>query len=215
MQEFGTSTSEGSRTLLADEQLVAGGGIGDLQAWAASQAARLAALRSELPLPVVAQADSSIALLDRVLGRTEALRARADCSEIISGIVDEVGALPAEGLCAPRPATPETEEAEAARAAPGPRPRPAGVRAAPGVNAATPDAERTGVPTESPTAVGGEGERLSTTSEDELSDDARATTPDPDPTPGEGTAVPLPLPLVPPITMPSLLPGGGVITIGG
>ncbi len=215
MQEFGTSTSEGSRTLLADEQVVAGGGIGDLQAWAASQAARLAALRSELPQPLVAQADSSIALLDRVLGRTEALRARADCSEIISGIVDEVGALPAEGLCAPRPVTPETEEAEGGSGSAGTT---VDTRRSVGGSAvnATPDAGTTRVPTETPTAVGGEGDQLRSTADDELSDDAPATTAEPEPTPrGDGTSVPLPLPLVPPITLPSLVPGGGVITIGG
>lgn len=216
IQEFGSATSEGSRTLLADEQVVAGGGIGDLQAWAAAQVARLAALRSDLPQPVMAQADSSIALLDRVLGRTEALRARADCSEIISGIVDEVGALPAEGLCAPRPVTPENEDVEGSPGTPGTTNEIRRGERGAAVNGA-PDGEGTSVPTETPTTIGPDGERVSSsTSGDEELTGEPSTTAEPTPTQSdERTAVPLPLPLMPPITLPSLVPGGQGITIGG
>jgi hypothetical protein len=218
IQEFGTATSEGSRTLLANEQVVAGGGIGDLQAWAAAQAARLAALRSELPQPVVASADSSIALLDQVLGRTEALQARADCSEIISGIVDGLGPLPAEGLCAPRPGTPESgrsvrsgepggaggggESADPSGGEPG-----TAVDTAPGTDGA--EVPSAGTPTIRP-----EGGTVQSRS----AEPADKPTPTAGPTsrqPGEDTAIPLPLPLVPPITLPLLGPNGGVITIGG
>jgi hypothetical protein len=220
ISEFGTATSEGSRTLLADEQVVTSGGIGDLQAWAAAQAARLAALRSELPQPVVAQADSSIALLGRVLGRTEALQARADCSEIVSGIVDEVGPLPAVGLCAPRPVTPGSEEADGGTGGSGTRGATSrgvdGSAATTGPEVEGTDVEATEVPAETPTSVARERQSARSTGDDEVSEDPTTTPPQPEPTQsGERTAVPLPLPLVPPITLPSLVPGGGVITIGG
>lgn len=106
MQQFGVSASEGSRTLLADEQTAGTGGIGVLQAWAAKQVVRLSVLRSALPVPAATEADNSIALLDRLMGRTTALESRSSCSERTSAAVDDLGPLPAEGSCTPRPVSP-------------------------------------------------------------------------------------------------------------
>lgn len=66
MSEFDVATSEGSRALLAGQTAPSS----TLQAWAATQSARLAALRPALPTPAVSAADSSIALLDQLLGRS-------------------------------------------------------------------------------------------------------------------------------------------------
>lgn len=78
MLEFDTATNEGSRTLLSDQ---AGAGNGTLQAWAATQSARLSALRSALPVPAVPAADTSIALLDRLLGRSPELDSRTPAAD--------------------------------------------------------------------------------------------------------------------------------------
>jgi hypothetical protein len=66
MSEFDVATSEGSRALLSGQN----GDSGTLKAWAATQSARLSALRPALPVPAVPAADSSIALLDLLLGRS-------------------------------------------------------------------------------------------------------------------------------------------------
>ncbi|MGQ0573421.1 MAG: hypothetical protein ACT4RN_04350, partial [Pseudonocardia sp.] len=68
MSEFDVATSEGSRTLLGGQDAARNGGT--LQAWAAAQSARLSALRPALPVPAVPAADTSIALLDELLGRS-------------------------------------------------------------------------------------------------------------------------------------------------
>jgi hypothetical protein len=63
MSEFDIATSEGSRALLS-------GGDGDaLHAWAATQSARLSALRPSLPDPALPATDTSLALLDGLLDR--------------------------------------------------------------------------------------------------------------------------------------------------
>lgn len=60
MSEFDVATSEGSRAFGAQ-------GGRTLQAWAATQSARLAALRPSLPDPALSAADTSIALLDGLI----------------------------------------------------------------------------------------------------------------------------------------------------
>jgi hypothetical protein len=107
IQEFDTATGEGSRILLTTDGTDDQAAIGDLRTWAAAEAERLNSLRPELPVPAAADADGAIQLLDRLLGRTEALTARSSCSEVTSGN-DDLGPLPAEGVCAPRPADPES-----------------------------------------------------------------------------------------------------------
>ncbi|MGE3285292.1 MAG: DUF5667 domain-containing protein [Pseudonocardia sp.] len=61
MSEFDIATSEGSRALLN------GGGGDALHAWAATQSARLSALRPSLPDPALPATDTSLALLDGLL----------------------------------------------------------------------------------------------------------------------------------------------------
>lgn len=77
MLEFDTATSEGSQPLLSNSDAAGNGGINSLQAWAATQSARLSVLRSALPEPAVPAADTSIALLDKLLGRSPELDAPA------------------------------------------------------------------------------------------------------------------------------------------
>ncbi|MDN5747946.1 MAG: DUF5667 domain-containing protein [Pseudonocardia sp.] len=207
MEDFDASTGEGSRMLLAAEDASGPGDLGDLQAWAAEQAARLSVLRSSLPDSSVAEADDSIALLDRLLGRTESLEARSSCSEVTSTTVDDLGRLPAEGTCSPRVASTDdpTTEADESR-----------TEDATGTATTAPDGTTSATDTADPTTgtntpQGTEPEVLSEVGPDGL--------PLPGPsgpgeglststTPGEdGGEISLPLPLLPPMQLPPLLPG--------
>lgn len=213
MEEFDSSTGEGSRILLGTDDASGAPALGDLQAWAAEQVARLSVLRSALPLPAVADADDSIDLLDRLLGRAGALEDRSDCTEVTSDVTDELGRMPAEGTCTPRPADPTAGGDEAgtgtgtggtsdAKTDPGsteptgPASPESGV--APGT--ATPQSGVT--PGPDPALPDGSGVGTGT------------TTATPPAGPGDNLSIPVPLPLLPPITLPPLLPGLPGVTIG-
>jgi hypothetical protein len=209
MGEFDTSTGEGSRMLLGTEDASGAAALGDLRAWAVEQAARLSVLRSSLPAPAVAEADTSIALLDRLLGRTEALEARSSCSEVTSSTVDDLGRLPAEGACSPRgaaiddPSTPAIEDGSATTTTPD------------GSSTTTsPDGT---TPQDTPTSDAGEGGLLPELGTDGLplpgSGDGLSSNTG-GAAPGESDDVSVPLPLVPPIQLPPLLPGLPGVTIG-
>ncbi|MHA6785525.1 DUF5667 domain-containing protein [Pseudonocardia saturnea] len=208
MHEFDASTGEGSRMLLGADDAPGAAALGDLRAWAVEQAARLSVLRSSLPDPAVAEADTSIALLDRLLGRTEALEARSSCSEVTSSTVDDLGRLPAEGTCSPRaqladdPSTSATEGGSATTTTPD------------GSVTTSPDGT---TPQDTPTSDGSEGGGLlpqlgpdglplPDTGEVLSSNTSGAT--------GESDDVSIPLPLVPPIQLPPLLPGMPGVSIG-
>lgn len=223
MRDFDASTGEGSRMLLATDDASGPAALADLRTWASDQAARLSVLRSSLPEPAVTDADTSIALLGRLLGRTEALGARSSCSEVTSSVVDDLGRLPAEGTCSPPPAVTDdpTSGADGSSA-------PSTPGAGAGTGAATSD------PTAGPEAPGGPvgpgdpGPGTGPTPEDPgtqegpLPDPGTGRLPLPD---GDGLSsntgtapaddeVSVPLPLVPPVRLPPLLPGRPSVTIG-
>ena len=220
---FESSTGEGSRALLAAQDASGPAVLGDLQAWASEQAARLSALRSSLPAPAVGDVDSSIALLDRLVGRTAALEARSSCTEVTSSVVDDLGPLAAEGSCTPRagevpglpglPALPGGDplDSTVATTAPGGT---GGGTGGSGGGAGGPAAP-----------TGRSGERGTAPTEDErpgllpdlgtdglplLPDDVTTSSPG---APDDGD-VSVPLPLVPPIQLPPLLPGLPGVSIG-
>ncbi|MCX6463054.1 MAG: DUF5667 domain-containing protein [Pseudonocardiales bacterium] len=199
--EFDSSTGEGSRALLAAQDASGPAVLGDLQAWAAEQAARLSVLRSSLPAPAVGEVDSSIALLDRLLGRTEALEARSSCTEVTSSVVDDLGPLAAEGNCTPRVesapgtstggATDSTTPSTSGDAGPG-------GSDPTGTDGVTPSETPGLLPELGPDGLPlPDGELSTSTSE----------------SPDDGD-VSIPLPLVPPIQLPPLLPGMPGVTIG-
>lgn len=203
IREFDLAASQGSRMLLGDEAREEPAELGDLRSWATEQAARLAALRSALPVPVVSDADGSIALLDRLLGRTEALQLRAPCSEQASGSVDDLGPLPADGVCAPRPAE-ESTGAESEES-----------------TGSTSSSSESG---EEPSGATNTVDGTETAEPREgllpgLGGEESASPPVPTPAPPSGAEETprrsVPLPLAPPFTLPPLLPGMPETTIGG
>lgn len=203
IREFDLAASQGSRMLLGDEAREEAAELGVLRSWAAEQAARLAAMRSALPVPVVSDADGSIALLDRLLGRTEALQLRAPCSEQASGSVDDLGPLPADGTCAPRPA----EESAGA-----------GSTESTGSTSSSSESgdesvDQTNTVEGTETAEPRDGLLPGLGGEESGSEQTET------PAPTSGTAETprrsIPLPLAPPFTLPPLLPGMPETTIGG
>ncbi|MBC8092985.1 MAG: hypothetical protein H7Y15_13810, partial [Pseudonocardia sp.] len=218
---------EGSRMLLAADDASGPASLADLRTWAADQVARLSVLRSSLPEPAVTDADTSIALLDRLLGRTEALEARSSCSEVTSSVVDDLGRLPAEGTCSPRAAVPDDpttagDESSPTTTPPGgesgttsPDPT-TGAETAPGAPRSTEPGvgapEDTGTPGGVLPDLGQDGLPLPDVTDDGLSGNTGNTGNTGGPTPEEDVSVPLPL--VPPIQLPPLLPGQPSVTIG-
>ncbi len=116
MREFDAATGEGSRMMMASED-AGSAGRAELRAWAEEQAARLAELRPAMPTPAAAGADGSLKLLDRLRERAEAIGERESCTEVTSGVVDDLGPLPAEGTCTQRLASPEASSADSNEAA--------------------------------------------------------------------------------------------------
>ena len=74
MQEFDSDTSEGSRLLLAGPTPPDTAQVDEVRTWATEQSGRLSEIKSALPAPD--RADESLALLNRVLGETDALTGR-------------------------------------------------------------------------------------------------------------------------------------------
>lgn len=219
IQDFDTATGAGSRILLSSADAGGPAALGDLKTWASTQAARLSSVRPELPPPADAGAGDSIELLDRLRGRAEALASRADCTEVTSGAVDDLGSLPAQGTCAPKQVDPTSKpgraqsgptRAGASTSEPGTGPDSASGTTEPGSGSPTSERSATGglLPGLNPPDLGLPGRVGSAT---ETGQPSTSATP---PTSGERDQIRLPLPLLPPITLPPLLPGQPGITIG-
>jgi Domain of unknown function (DUF5667) len=224
IQEFDAAAGEGSRLLLeADESSTADtAALGDLRSWASQEADRLTTLRPALPDTAAADAEGAIKLLDRLVGRTTALTARSSCSEVASG-TDDLGPLPAAGACAPRPHdsnAPTTDTTENGRNQTDQNPSStttgesddptSDVRQTPGVDeppALLPDLDPDGNLLDDESHEGSDGDDTSTATRSRTPDSNDGNGDDDTPAPG------LPR-LLPPVTLPPLLPGMPGITIG-
>ena len=217
MQDFDKATGEGSRILLSSTSTDNAAALGDLRSWASTQSGRLESLSPSLPAK--AGVGDSINLLDRLRARAAALESRSDCSEVTSGAVDDLGPLPAQGTCVPKPADPSAKPSR-----PGSTARGTGKAGSPAAGTAepTPGVSSTGDPvaTGDPTTAGGllSGldqpglglpSKVGTSGETDTPPTSTST-----PKTSDNVNIPLPLPLVPPITLPPLLPGQPGITIG-
>jgi hypothetical protein len=70
-----------------------------LRTWAGQQAARIKLVAPRLPTAARTRSAQSLALLDRITQRANALLARDSCYTITSGATDDLGVLPATGPC--------------------------------------------------------------------------------------------------------------------
>jgi hypothetical protein len=202
MDDFDTNTSEGSQLLLSaaekDEE-TGGTAAEDLHKWAAEQSDRLAELEPELPPS--ADADTSQQLLERLLGQTAsgesdgpASRRTADESDAGSGSDDDpTNGAPSTQDKEGSSDTSKTDEPSRSSDKTTERENP---RLLPDL---VPDTNR-------------EGGEKSTGTANEDEDNTSKSKPDSGDN-GDGN-VSVPLPLLPPVTLPPLLPGMPGITIG-
>ncbi|HYH30172.1 MAG TPA: DUF5667 domain-containing protein [Pseudonocardia sp.] len=206
MDEFDAATDQGSRLLLEsaapDAETTA---ASTLHTWASEQSERLTEIRPALP--AAAEADESIELLDRLLGRTGSTGEDSpcdgdDCTSRDGDATRESDETDATSESTTTPdesdSTGSTETDEPSRTRTG-TPEGEEPRLLPDL---VPDANREG-----------EDEDGSSTRNE---DGGTTSTPDPD-SGGEGDEggnVSVPLPLLPPVTLPPLLPGLPGITIG-
>jgi hypothetical protein len=224
LEEFESATGEGSRLLLTTAESGSDpAAIDELHTWADKQATRLTELRPTLPSAADADVDSSLKLLDRLLGRTEALSDGASCGGASSGAVDDLGPIPTAGACAPsksRSSTPDSEpdtttDRDAAEEAPTSGPAAGNSRddesdEPSGTPSETPDRDRQGLlPDLLPEAT----TPTSTPSNESSDDEGDSTSESEDGSDGSGGSD-VPLPLLPPITLPPLMPGMPGFTIG-
>ncbi|MEU7814176.1 DUF5667 domain-containing protein [Pseudonocardia sp. NPDC049154] len=207
---FDDAASEGSRMMLSGAQPPTDTGLGDLDAWAQKQARAIEALRTsggEIP-----GADRSARLMERMSERAAALQARMGCSEVSDG-VDDLGPIPATGPCVPvasnagqgggavdeRIPNGSPQSARTSPAAPsdstGPQP------------SSDPSATENGLLPEGVLPGTGEAGATSTTTSGSEKSSSTEKSSSEAPSGGGGG-------VLPPITLPPLLPGLGPITIG-
>ncbi|GGS22120.1 hypothetical protein GCM10010171_13680 [Actinokineospora fastidiosa] len=117
LTDFNHDAAAGSRSLTAIAVVADGALLRTLGEWAEVQRLRLGAL--PVPVDAVAPRAVSIALLERIATRAGTLSARMSCTQVTSGGVDDVGALPATSPCVPAP-TPGTTATTSAPSAPAP-----------------------------------------------------------------------------------------------
>lgn len=216
IDDFDRAASNGSRLMLSEDRSAGGSQLGDLRTWASAQSGRIEQLRSSMPQPAVPEADHSIALLDRVLNRTEALRARTNCSDSGTDSVDDLGPLPSTGACLPESGStsePSQQAGERERTEPGTSSSSPESSSSTGSSESTspssPSSERSTEPSQPlaplPSLLDGDSARKQSgepTSPSSSSDGSSTSTTEE------------PAPLLPPITLPPLLPGLGPVTIG-
>jgi uncharacterized protein DUF5667 len=199
MDDFDTSTNEGSKLLLsAAEADKSGTAAGDLHKWASEQSDRLTELEPELPAS--ADANTSRELLERLLGQTASADEESDTSRRTAGESEDGADATDSGEDAT--STPDKEDSSDASETDEPS-RTSGGKST--------DRENPGLlPDLSPDTNRDEDEKSGTSSKDEDS----TSTSDPDSDDGGDGNVSVPLPLLPPVTLPPLLPGMPGITIG-
>ncbi|MEK6442876.1 DUF5667 domain-containing protein [Pseudonocardia sp. T1-2H] len=214
LEQFRDSATAGSVTLLGDGAPTSTE-LGDLRTWTTGQAAVMREISPSLPAANRSDIEQSYALLNAMNQRAEALRARTGCSEVVAG-ADELGAVPASAACVPTSATvadPSGGSEQQTRRTTTQSSQAGTTTDQDGTTTPAPEGTTTTPPTGTPTeeqgdlldVLPGDG-RLGV---DGAAGSAETAAPDAaggsaDPTTSSTTTPP---PLLPPITLPPLLPG--------
>jgi hypothetical protein len=199
MDDFDTATNEGSQLLLSAAEANKGGtAADDLHKWATEQSDRLTEL--EPALPAAADADASRELLERLLGQTAGLEGGDNASRRTAG--ESTAESGSEDAGEAATSTPDKEGSSDGRETDKP--------------SRTPDdtTERENpqlLPDLLPDSNQGEDEKPSGTADN---DEDNSSSSESDSGDGGDGNVGVPLPLLPPVTLPPLLPGLPGITIG-
>jgi Domain of unknown function (DUF5667) len=99
LSDFDNDAAAGSRQLIALATRNDGRQLESLRAWAGQQNDRLGVVTGRLPGAARNRQGTSLALLSKIETRADALLARMQCYQITTGSYDDVGALPANGIC--------------------------------------------------------------------------------------------------------------------
>lgn len=99
LSDFDNDASAGSRQLISLATRNDGRQLESLGAWAYQQTGRLTVIANRLPGAARNRQGATLALLSRIADRTNALLSRMQCYQITTGSFDDVGALPANGVC--------------------------------------------------------------------------------------------------------------------
>jgi hypothetical protein len=210
LTDFDNDASAGTRQLIALATRGDGRQLESLRDWATQQSDRLAAVVSRLPDAARNREGASQDLLRRITVRSDSLLSRMQCYQITTGSVDDIGALPATGVCqrvpgAARP-SPSAGQTEAHRVEP--PATPPGLSTVPGPTlppaATLPNPGDPGQPggPQQPGASGSIGVPVTT------------TPPSGPAVPGAQPTLVVPLPL-PTVEVPPVLPGLPGIRLGG
>ncbi|WP_343946483.1 DUF5667 domain-containing protein, partial [Pseudonocardia zijingensis] len=205
MDDFDSATNEGSQLLLsaaqAEEERTA---AEDLRKWASEQSDRLAEL--EPALPESADADTSRELLERLLGQTQRLEAdekceQGDCASRRTSGESTAESEPGEDSDEDTTTTPDGDSSKSSETdRPSRTPDSSTDRENPRLLPdLVPDANKD----DEKSSKSAEKDEDSESSSEKDSDDEKG-----------GGNVSVPLPLLPPVTLPPLLPGMPGITIG-
>jgi hypothetical protein len=103
LTDFDNDAAAGSRQLIALATSSDGRLLASLRDWAPQQASRLHRVATRLPEYERARQGATLALLDKITTRSDALYQRMDCFQINSGSFDDIGALPATSACDQNP----------------------------------------------------------------------------------------------------------------
>jgi len=99
LQAFDTDAAAGSRLLIETATNSGGSELTVLRGWADQQRLRLDGARATMPDRAATRTNGSRDLLARVGARAAALELRLPCLTVTSGSRDEIGLLPAGGVC--------------------------------------------------------------------------------------------------------------------
>lgn len=99
LSDFDNDAAAGSRQLISLATRNDGRQLESLRAWSTQQADRFGAVASRLPGAARNRQGASLALLSKITTRADTLLSRMQCYQITTGSFDDVGALPATGVC--------------------------------------------------------------------------------------------------------------------
>lgn len=103
LDDFDADATAGARLLTGLALSGRPSSLASLRSWAEQQKAKLMTIRVALPLSTITRMDSTLGLLDRIMGRASALSSRSSCVTVTTGTRDDLGLLPARGTCKPVP----------------------------------------------------------------------------------------------------------------
>jgi hypothetical protein len=200
MDDFDTATSEGSELLLSTaEKDKSAAAAEDLHKWAAEQSDRLAVLEPELP--PAADADTSQQLLERLLGQTASLESGDNSSSRTAGESED---KPDSEDSSKDATSTKDKDKDSSDASETDEPSRSSDKSTERENPRL-------LPDLNPNANRGDDEKTTGSAGD---DEDKTSTPESDSGDGGDGNVSVPLPLLPPVTLPPLLPGMPGITIG-